>query len=1189
MYLKRVEIYGFKSFADKIQLEFEEGITAIVGPNGSGKSNIADAIRWVLGEQSVKSLRGNKMEDVIFSGTQDRKPLGYAEVSLVIDNSMNILPIDYSEVRITRRVFRSGESEFYINKTSCRLKDIHKLLMDTGLGKEGYSLIGQGKIDEILSANSEDRRYIFEEAAEIVKYKSRKEEAEKKLGKTENNLIRIIDIINELENQIEPLLIQSEKAKEFLELKKLLKERELSIFIYKIDSLRDKLNKVNINKRDAELQIREIEREIEDIEHIIDCLKKDFKGVEEKINNEKNSLYDTESQIERSQSEIKLLNERNQYISDDINRISIEINEHLSNIKKFSSEINLKEKQINKLTNDFEEQSSILNRNKDIFNIMKEDLKKKEEIMENKRQYKIDIINELAEFKSQMNGLNIMYDNIITQTSKMTEKCNDLIINNKQNIKIKTEKSQKKAGLVAENKDLNSRINELHLNNKEIVKKLEELQIKYKEQSNKIQVRLSKIKVLTDMEDEYEGYFNSVKRLMLEREKNKILKENIYGVVGELINVPSEYVLAIERALGSSLQHIVVKDEIIAKTCIEILRKNKWGRATFLPIEVIKGGKLYKDLEIIKDHKGFIGLASDMISYDKTYKQIIEQLLGKVILVREIEDGISLSRKIGHRYRIVSLNGVIFNPGGSIVGGSNTKSNSGVLNRKHVIKTLNEEINTLKSSEYKLMNKIKKVLDHKESFSSKEEEIINKISNNQIEIVKLSNYLQQAEENIQMIDGETKKILDDIKSLETESVEIKKNEKEYKEKINQANENLKLIDNEIDSDISNTGEDKERYEILNEEITKLEIEIARIQQIKIEFINQTKQIRNNLLINKEHLQLKESKIEELSNQTIDNNEKINIKNAYILELGEKKKNNQEEVKILNQNKDEINLKIELSENKLKDYNKQLVIYNKVLSKTIVQLNRIEMEMENLKNSVYEEYQITYNLALAYKKEISNVNIIYSEIKAFKKQIKELGNVNLNAIEEYKRIKERYTFLSKQRDDLDIAKESLYEIIKDITNRMEKQFLEQFNVIGKEFNNVFKELFQGGYAKVYLSEPDSVLTSGIVIEVQPPGKKFQNLSLLSGGERALTAIALLFAILKVKPTPFCILDEIEASLDDPNAARYASFLKEFSKSTQFVAVTHRKVTMEIADILYGVTMEDLGVSKLISVKLTELAS
>ncbi len=1189
MYLKRVEIYGFKSFADKTYLEFEEGITAIVGPNGSGKSNIADAIRWVLGEQSVKSLRGNKMEDVIFSGTQERKPLGYAEVSLVIDNSSNILPIDYNEVRITRRVFRSGDSEFYINKTSCRLKDIHKLLMDTGLGKEGYSLIGQGKIDEILSANSEDRRYIFEEAAEIVKYKSRKEEAEKKLISTEENLVRIIDITNELENQIEPLLVQSEKAEEFLKLKELLKEKELAIFVHKVDSLKDKLHSISVNKKNAESQIKDVESEIENIENKINNYKQELKNLEDQISYEQNFLYNIESQIERSQSEIKLHNERNQYIKDDINRVSLEINNHIIDINKFNEEISLKEQQIDKLTNEFKELSSILKSNKDIFTVMKLDLKKKEKAMDIKRQSKIDIINELAELKSHMNGLNIMNHNITTQVVKMTERLNELTLNNKDNKKTKSQKIKLIDEIVAEHEELNSKKNILHLNNEEIIKKIESLQERYNETTSKIQIIQSKVKALTDMEREYEGYFYSVKKLMLEKKNNDVLKENIYGVIGELINVPSKYTLAIERALGSSIQHIVVKDEIIAKKCIRILTKNKWGRATFLPKEVIKGNKISKDLDIIKSHKGFIGLASDIITYDKTYKEIIQQLLGKVILVDKIEDGISLSRKLNHRYKIVSLNGVIFNPGGAMVGGSSTKGDTSVLNRKKEINILIKEIDVLKNNETKLKNDIKNLSRQKDGLSCEEEELIDKINNNQMEYFKLNNYLKQIKENILKTNKEIEKIQDEIKSFELESIELKKKEEDLREKINRTNDKLNLINSEININSSNTEEEKEKYVLLNEKITKLEIEIARIHQRKLELINQKKLINDSINENTEQIQSKKSKLENLSHQIEENNYKNSIKNKDIIKLSEKKKVSQDKIKLLIQNKNELNKKIEQEQYNLKEYNKQLLISNKALNKTIVQLNKVEMEMENIKNSIYEDYQITYNLALGYKKEIKNLNGTYTEIKDLKNRIRDLGAVNINAIEEYKRIKERHTFLSKQREDLEIAKNNLYEIIRNITSRMEKQFLEQFNIIGKEFNNVFKELFQGGYAKIYLSEPDNVLSSGIVIEVQPSGKKFQNLSLLSGGERALTAIALLFAILRVKPTPFCILDEIEASLDDPNALRYATFLKEFSKSTQFVTITHRKRTMEIADILYGITMEDQGVSKLISVKLTELAS
>jgi len=1189
LYLKKIEIYGFKSFADKIQLEFENGITAVVGPNGSGKSNIADAVRWVLGEQSAKSLRGSKMEDVIFAGTQKRKPLGYAEVSLVIDNSLDILPIDYNEVRITRRVFRSGESEFYINKTSCRLKDIHQLLMDTGLGKEGYSLIGQGKIDEILSANSQDRRYIFEEAAGIVKYKSRKNEAEKKLDRTEQNLIRIIDIIKELENQIHPLSIQAEKAKKYITIKDYLKEKELAVFIHRIDSLKDKQKNINTNKKNIESQIKEKESEIEEIEGANNKLKNDLKEKEVEINNSQSLLYDIRSKIEKNQSEIKLLNERIEYINENKKRVALEIDEDFNNINNHIEEKSIKENELNKFNTHIKERSNILKEEKEkLFNIKKV-LKEKEDNMDERRQNKLDLINNLADIKSSINGLNIMSNSIKVQLNQMSRQYSEYKEKmDSQNI-LKLETLQKQKIIEEENIEINNTKGALHSNLNKANNTLKDLQDKSKKIYNEIQIKQSKAKVLVDMDNEYEGYYKSVKKLMLEKKKNKNLSENIYGVIAELINVPSKYVIAIERALGSSIQNIVVKDEFIAQECIKLLNDNSWGRATFLPVEVIKGKKINKELNILKSHKGFIGIASDLIKYDKAFKQIIEQLLGRVILVKEMEDGISLSRKLNHKYKIVTLNGVVFNSGGSIIGGSNSINNTGILSRQQEIKELSKEINLLKNNYDNMNLKINNLIDRIKEIQSKVDRLIEKISNNEIEMININNSLKQINIEKQRIDNELIKIQNDTKSFNLEIKELEEKEVEYKEKISRINKKLNMINDEINTSININEEEKEKAEKLNNEIIQLEIDIAKIQQRIIESENQLTHINKNIENSKNSIQEKKIKFKNYDRQIDENIYKIDEKNEYIKVLSEEKFTKEKHINILLQKKDEAREEIELHEEKLKEYNKQLVVSNNALHKTIIQLNKIEMEMENLKNTIYEDYQTTYNLALGYKREINNLQKTYSEIKRYKNQIRELGNVNIDSIEEYERVLERFTFLSKQREDLDDAKNSLNDIIEEITFNMEKQFQEQFNIIKEEFNNVFTRLFQGGYAKVFLSEPKNALTSGVAIEVQPPGKKLQNLSLLSGGERALTAIALLFAILRVKPTPFCILDEIEAALDEPNVNRYASFLKEFSKSTQFIAVTHRKGTMEIADILYGVTMEEQGVSKLISVKLTELAS
>ena len=1189
MYLKKVEIYGFKSFADKIELEFSQGVTAVVGPNGSGKSNIADAVRWVLGEQSAKNLRGSKMEDIIFAGTQKRRPLGYAEVSLVIDNSLGELPIEYNEVRITRRVFRSGESEFYINKSLCRLKDIYQLFMDTGLGKEGYSIIGQGKIDEILSTSSEDRRYIFEEAAGIVKYKTRKNEAEKKLNRTEQNLLRINDIIRELENQIDPLSIQAEKAKKFISLKEQLKEKELALFIHKMDQLKETQDKIQFGKQGIQEEIKKQEKIIEQQEKINNQLKIQLKQIEDTINFNQKSLYNLSTQSEKNRSDIQLLNSRIDNLSENKERLILEINDMNEEMDQYKEEKEIKKQELEKISQYLEKQSDILVEKKERLNILKSTLTDKETSIEKKRQEKLELINYLSDLKSNLNGIQIMENNIKNQLQQLShqyvegekKRANKVDVLKKEQ-KNKQLKEQEIQELEDSRKSLSSQLNKEFL-------QIEKLEDEIKKKYNEIQSKKSRQKILVEMENEYDGYYKSVKNLMMKREKNKLLKDIIYGVVAEIIHVPQQYAIAIERALGSSSQNIIVKDEYGAQDCIRILNKNKWGRATFLPLNIIKGNKITKELNILRDTKGYIGIASSLIQYDSIFKQVIEQLLGRVIIVEKMEDGIYLSRKLSHKFKIVTLQGDVFNPGGSIVGGSNSHKESGIISRQNEIEVLSEELNNLRKQYNVLTEKYEKLKIHKKGLEDKEKQLIDRIKNEEFEKVSIENSMKQIGNEIREVENEMSKIQKELDSFQIELSDLMEKEKSTEREIYNINESITNIDDEINTNDHSNKDEKANIENLNNKITQLEVELATSQQKQAQIHNQILNLNKNIENNQSILQEKKLTKDRYEMEIEENNNTIEKKRISLKEMLHEKSELELQTNNLSIKRKELEKQIEVCEGKLNQFNKQFVISNNALHKTEIQLNKVEMQIDTLQNNIYEDYKLTYHSVLGYKKKIEDLSQINSEIQHCKEELQNMGNINIDSIEEYERISERYQFLLKQRNDLNAGKKSLNKVIDEIAVTMEKQFKKQFDIIKEEFNNVFQKLFRGGYGKIYLMEPESPLNCGIEIEVQPPGKKLQSLSLLSGGERALTAVALLFAILKVRPTPFCILDEIEAALDDANVYRYASFLKDFSQNTQFIAITHRKGTMEYADVLYGVTMEEQGISKLVSVKLNELAS
>lgn len=1177
LYLKRIEVKGFKSFADKIDLDFNGGITAIVGPNGSGKSNISDAIRWVLGEQSAKTLRGAKMEDVIFAGTENRKPLGCAEVSLTIDNSDNIIPMEYSEITVTRRLYRSGESEYLINNTICRLKDIHEIFMDTGIGKDGYSLIGQGRVDEILSTRSEDRRNLFEEAAGIVKYKTRKLEAERKLENTRQNILRIDDIISELESQIDPLKDQSEVAKKYLAFKEELKELEVNLLLHNYNESKLKYNKLSNDIEAIQQSKNQEENKKISIRQEINDIKQKLVEIEVKIEEVSTKRLELEKSQENKQGEVKVLNERyNNYVNE-IERINLEINNLNDYIKEIDESINnslLDEEHVLEEIKLIQDEINKLEKDYDVLNKKYAQI---EDEIENKKSNLLELLGEISQEKNKISSLEITIENLDRRKQQ-------LILNRENKNQQLTNEENERDIL---NKDLN-RYNDEKEHKEELLNLyVEQIKISQDEEKrlqNEKNKLISEIKscearytTLKSLEKEMEG-FNKASKYVLTNYKENF---GVLGAISDIIKVPNGYELALEIALGSAIQNIVVKNEEVAIKLIEILKNNKVGRVTFYPLTTMK----YKPIVIdnnVKAMKGYLGLANEIVLYDTSFNNIIGNLLGRVVICDNMDNAKQIAKALDYSVRIVTLDGDVINSGGSFTGGSNNKAH-GIFSRKNEIESLGIKIEQLHSNINNVENQIKSLNNNVSEYNYKKLDAENK--------------LREIEKNIQVLNG---KILFNQKQIE-----------ELMNNINEIDIELEQIQLENDKMISQITSKKEGLTILEEKQIVVQNELDEIQ-LGIKDIQVNKDVMFKQLADKRIVYAEKNKILEGINQRQKQLEKekqnyeIRIKNYKVeietlnLKIEETKANIKsalvelqkyaediinvkEEFYTLDQNKKDLADLILSKEKQLASIDENITSIVDSIHKIDIAKNKAENEMETVSNKLWEEYELTIPQASKYKIEINNISNISKKVYELKNNIRLLGDVNVNSIEEYKRVIERYNFLKEQREDLVNAEKSLVEIINEMVQKMTEQFKTNFRIIRENFNITFKELFGGGYADLKIDGED-VLNSGIEIIVQPPGKKLQSLSLLSGGERGLAAIALIFAILRMKPTPFCVLDEIEAALDDANVNRFAEFLKDYSKKTQFIIITHRKGSMAAADTLYGVTMEEKGVSKVVSLKL-----
>lgn len=1187
MYLKRLEMQGFKSFAEKIKLDFNCGITAVVGPNGSGKSNIADAIRWVLGEQSVKTLRGSKMEDVIFAGTEHRKPLGFAEVTIVLDNSDSTLPIDYEEVAITRRVYRSGESEYLINKTNCRLKDITELLLDTGIGRDGYSVIGQGRIDEILSTRSEDRRQIFEEASGIMKYKVRKHDAEKKLELTRQNLERINDIIAELESQLEPLREQSEKARRFLDLREELKVLEVNVYLDSMKKFRDRLEVLDKQLKTVQDQINDENNKLDEITRSNKEKTDLLKTMDERLEEAKQLFYEMEGNLERCSSEIKLNQEKIANLMQNIERLDTEKAELREKIEVLETEEAGKKDRLKYLERQLEEYSAKLAGYEKQMEELLKTLDEEERSIELLKSEIMDKMDIQSDKKLQISNLRSHIENMQKrQRSIDTEVYQNVVEKDREKMK-KEELTESIRNAEQHIKGHKEKLSGLFCEREETDKMLSELRMKQAKINSDIQSKSSRVRTLREMEQKLEGYNRSVREVLQACHASPQFGRGIHGALAQLIEVDRKYETAIEISLGGALQNIVTQTEEDAKKAIEFLKRNKLGRATFLPISSVEGrGFDNQTMARIKQCEGFCGVASELVSYDSVYTGIIRNLLGKVVVIDNLDNGIKMARKFRYSFRIVTLDGDLLNTGGAMSGGSLENRGTGILTRNREISELDEELKSLRQQETGVSKDIKQLTEDISRIDSDISSIENEIKNNELVKIRDESHLAQTDENLEKLTARMEMLRQEKEQLEREIKETGNELTKYELELLQIEEEISEAKKTVAEFQEKHKEDQAARDALHTDITDYKISVNSIKE-SIAGVNESS---DRIHTEKENMVMsitkKESEQERFREEIKKLEEQIEGLNARIKKHSEERSGRSFEIDRLTEERKILEEDIYDIVNKINDTNKTILLLQEEYSRTEVRKTRLEAEMEALQDRIWNEYELTYSSAMELKKDVGSLTSAQRRINEIKNMIKELGPINVAAIDDYIKTKDRYEFMTNQRNDMEQAREKLLRVIAEMTSIMKKQFLEQFKLINKNFNDVFRELFNGGRASLTLVDEENVLESGIEIEAQPPGKKLQNMMLLSGGERAFTAIALLFAILRLKPSPFCVLDEIEAALDEANVYRFVEYLKNYSCNTQFIVVTHRKGTMEGSDMLYGVTMQEHGVSKIISMKMGE---
>lgn len=1181
MYLKSIEVHGFKSFANKILFQFHNGITAIVGPNGSGKSNVADAVRWVLGEQSAKQLRGASMQDIIFAGTETRKPLGYAAVSITLDNSDHRLPISYDEVTVTRRVYRSGESEYLINGTHVRLKDINELFYDTGIGKEGYSIIGQGQIDKILSGKPEERRELFDEAAGIVKFKRRKATAQKKLEAERQNLIRVNDILSELARQIGPLERQAQTAKIYLAKRDELKQYDIGLFLAEMERIQAELAELGEKKQNAQTQMEDVQARYGKVKEEYGILETELEKISALLQEKRDEVAKGELRRQQFENQIGLLGEQihtaetsGEHLRSRIEAIRQQMQEHDSQAEEAKAKLE-------SLRSEMEEART---RERDAARstgAVQEEIARLEHEIDSAKSGIITLLNQRATVKARIQRYDTMQEQAQIRRAQLS----------KEALQLKSEKAEREAlcsEITKEYDAISERIAELTARSEEANGRLDAAQQKlqgYNRQTEQEQAEYhreaSRLESLKNIAERYDGYGNSIRRVMERRAQ----EPGILGVVADIIKVEKAYEVAIETALGGSIQNIVTDTEETAKRQIEFLKRNKYGRATFLPLSGISGKGAFQTEQALSQ-PGVIGLASTLVSSDAKFGGLVQSLLGRTIVADHIDHAIALARKFKHTLRIVTTDGELLNPGGSMSGGA-FKNSSNLLGRRREIEELERQV-----------KKRRELLDGLQKSTDEARTERNRLRD---EIVRLKDQMQEeflaqntAKMRLAELDEKNGSTMQGYRNIQTEAGEIDQQLQEIKDSKSREEEELELsLQSEKDAEAQIARRQKE-LEAKREEERR---EMADTEQIRLQmsvFGQQEDFLRQNLArISQEKNQLLAEK-EQCEADIAGAAKSVEEKEAQILAIRESMEHAssaeqklREEIESLSAQKEEKNAVHKKFFATREELSEQISLLDRESFRLNAQEEKQNEQKERRINYMWEEYGLTFSEAKELGTEApADANALKKRISELKSEIKGLGSVNVNAIEDFKELSERHTFLSGQQEDLQKAEEALQKIIEELDNGMRIQFKKQFERIRTEFDKAFKELFGGGKGELELVEEEDILEAGIRIIAQPPGKKLQNMMQMSGGEKSLTAIALLFAIQNLKPSPFCLLDEIEAALDESNVDRYAGYLHKLTKNTQFIIITHRRGTMAAADRLYGITMQEKGVSALVSVNLIE---
>lgn len=1183
MRLKSLEVQGFKTFPDKTKLSFEQGITSVVGPNGSGKSNISDAIRWVLGEQSPKSLRCSKMEDVVFNGTDKRKRQGYAEVTLNIDNSDRFLDFNGDDIAVTRRYYRSGESEYLINKAAVRLKDINELFMDTGLGRDGYSMIGQGKIDSIVSSKSEERREIFEEAAGISRYRYRKIEAERKLKSTEDNLLRLRDIVTELEERVEPLRKQSEKAQQFLTYSEEKRGLEIALWLLTLDKSQESIKQQDEKISIARAQYEEAEQVLQNIQTETEEIYSRNGLLSAEIENIRNEISQKEAEISQKKSLISVAENDILHSNENIDRINNEIAQAEQSADSLEKTISEKQERIAVLDSEIIEKQKKYSEISEQLNVINLDSSKSGDLLQ-------EVTAELSMLTSQSADARVIDMTSESTISELSARINTLEASKAEKTsQIKELEEIFKAyneDLAETNDEINSLKNsidglELKLSSKE--KKRNEYKSESERLSLDVKEHLRKISFLENLERNLEGFSKSVKVVVNASKSGKL--NGICGPVSRVISVPSKYGVAIETALGAAMQNIVVNTDENAKQAIRYLKSTDGGRATFLPLNTIKSRELRENG--LDDCYGFVGIASELCSCEEKYNNILGSLLGKIVIAEDLNSATSIAKKYSYRFKVVTLDGQVVNAGGSLTGGSLNR-NTGLLSRASEIEQLRKLTDDLQNKAKAALNMCEQV---SREYSSIEAELLGTradLSNKQQEFVRLEAEKRACETEL----NNAKVVIDnsdnEIKDCESRIEKLKESGAQAKKQLAELNLKIAKAEEKVNAVTGSRAELTEKREELTTLLQNIRLEIVTAQK-DIDALNSEIVFAQNTGTDHEEKKAELLKqIESIKTSVSDTQKHIENLNAEITAIENEQKALYNKIEAINAQKDSLEKRSAEIRNFERDKNNERETSGRELARLEERKINLQKQYNDIVSKLWDEYELTKREAEENAVEIEDSTKANKRLNELKQKIKGLGNVNVSAIEEYKEVSERYEFMSKQVNDVEKSKKEIERLINDLTKQMKEVFVESFDRINKNFTYTFKELFGGGTASLSLSDPENILTSGIDILVHPPGKIVVHLDALSGGEKALVAIALYFAIMKVRPAPFCVMDEIEAALDDVNVYRFASYLRRLTDNTQFILITHRRGTMEEADVLYGVTMQDEGISKLLELRSSEVA-